>query len=240
MEIKEYLESEGVTESQFWDAGEIREVPSMLEPELRTDVPGMEKAVVYGDPVALGDILDIRQGYDNPYGAAGTCGQTTIANICTIAGKEVTEPQVVAYAMENGLCLKEDPVYHGGATSISEQIAILKHFQLNAHCEIPSETADPERLAALIEGGHGILLGINYPLLYGNVPAEGMEDTARHAVCLTGTVRHTDGTLAGFYLCDSWYQNENSGRVFVPLERMNACYTNISEAYAVITDAPIR
>ena len=240
MEIKEYLESEGVTEAQLWDASEIQDVPSSLEPELRTDVPGMEKAIVYGDPIALGDILDIHQGYDNPYGAIGTCGETTIANLCTIAGMEITEPEVVAYAMENGLCEEYDPIYKGGSTSISQQISILKHFHLEAHCEVPSETADPDRLAALIEGGYGVLLCINYPLLYGRVPKEGTEDTARHAICLTGTVRHIDGSLAGFYICDSWYQNEDSGRVFVPIERMNACYTNISEANAVITDNPIR
>lgn len=53
MEIKEYLESEGVTEAQLWDASEIQDVPSSLEPELRTDVPGMEKAIVYGDPIFI-------------------------------------------------------------------------------------------------------------------------------------------------------------------------------------------
>lgn len=244
VKIKEFLESEGATEAMIWDASEIQEVPSTLEPELRRDVPGMELAIVYGDPIALGDILDIQQGHDNIYGANGTCGETSIANICTIAGMKVTEPEVVAYAMENNLCQKgvDDPIWNGGATTISQQIAILKHFNLDAHCEIPSETADPERLAELIEGGYGILLCINYDYMYGRTPMEGTEDTARHAICLTGTVRHLDGTLAGFYVCDSdsWYQNEDAGRVFVPLERMNACYTNISEANAVITDKPIR
>ena len=60
VKIKEFLESEGATEAMIWDASEIQEVPSTLEPELRRDVPGMELAIVYGDPIALGDILDIQ------------------------------------------------------------------------------------------------------------------------------------------------------------------------------------
>lgn len=239
----EIMETEQITEAQVWDASEIRDVPPTLEPELCTDVPGMEKAVVYGDPIALGDVLDYQQGFDNPYGAFGTCGEASIANICKIGGKEVTEPEVLAYAMENGLCIPDDPKFNGGGTTIGNQIALLEHFGFPSHCEFSQETATPERLAQMIEGGHGVLLGVNSGVLQDRewkVYSSDGEIVAGHAVCLTGTVYSVDGTLQGFYLCDSSGQNPDAGRTFVPMEKFKACYSNLKNSFAVITDAPIR
>lgn len=242
LERAEIMEAEQITEAQVWDASQIQEVPPMLEPELRTDVPGMDKAVVYGDPVALGDVLDYQQGFDNPYGAFGTCGQNAVANICKIGGKEVTEPEVLAFAMENGLCVQDDSKFNGGATTIGDKIALLDHFGFPSHCEFAQETATPERLAQALEGGHGVLLGLNSGVLQERewkIHNDQGEITANHAVCLTGTVYSTDGELKGFYLCDSSGQTPDAGRTFVPIDKFNACY-NLNDAFAIITDKPIR
>lgn len=243
IERLDIMNAEQITEEQVWNASEIKEVPHILEPEVRTDVPGMEKAIVYGDPVHLGDILDYQQGFDNPYGSFGTCGETSISNICKIAGMDVTEPEVLQYAMENNLCQKDDPKFRGGATTIGNQIALLEHYGLPSHCEFAAETATPERLAEVIEGGHGVLLGLNSGVLQDRewkAYNEAGEITATHAICLTGTVYTLDGKLAGFYLCDSSGQNPDSGRTFVPLDKFDACYSNVKDAFAVITDKPIR
>lgn len=243
IERMDILNAEQITEEQVWNASEIKEVPHILEPEVRTDVPGMEKAIVYGDPVHLGDILDYQQGFDNPYGSFGTCGETSISNICKIAGMDVTEPEVLQYAMENNLCQKDDPKFRGGATTIGNQIALLEHYGLPSHCEFAAETATPERLAEIIEGGHGVLLGLNSGVLQDRewkAYNEAGEITATHAICLTGTVYTPEGKLAGFYLCDSSGQNPDSGRTFVPLDKFDACYSNVKDAFAVITDKPIR
>ena len=155
----------------------------------------------------------------------------------------MTEPEVLAYAMENGLCIPDDPKFKGGGTTIGNQIALLEHFGFPSHCEFSQETATPERLAQVIEGGHGVLLGLNSGVLQErewkayNVDGE---ITATHAVCLTGTVYSTDGELKGFYLCDSSGQNPDSGRTFVPIDKFNACYSNLKDSFAVITDEPIR
>lgn len=243
LERLDFMKAEGLTEAQVWDSNEIEEIPHLLEPEIRTDVPGVEKAFVWGDPIALGDILDGYQGYDNPYGAFGTCGETTIANICKLAGMKVTEPEVVEYAMENDLCAKYDPKYNGGATTIGNQIALLEHYGIAAHCEFAADTATPERLAQAIEGGHGILLGVNSGLLQDRewkIYSEDGQVLAGHAVCLTGSVRDMNRNLVGFYMCDSTAQTPDATHVFVPLKKFNACYTNVKDALAVITDNPIR
>lgn len=243
LERAEIMKIEQITEAQVWDASEIQEVPRMLEPEVRTDVPGMEMAIVYGDPIALGAVLDYQQGFDNPYGAFGTCGETSISNLCRIGGKEVTEPQVLAYAMENGLCKRDDPKFMDGETTIGNQIQLLEHFGFPSHCEFSQETATPERLAQAIEGGYGVLLGLNSGVLQERewkiYNAKG-EITATHAVCLTGTVYSVDGELKGFYLCDSSGQNPEAGRTFVPMEKFDACYSDLKDSFAVITDRPIR
>ncbi len=243
IERYEIMNAENLTEAQVWDANEIRETAKTLVPEIRTDVPGIEKALVYGDPVKLGDVLDCQQGYDNVYGAFGTCGETSISNILKIAGINVSEPEILKFAMENDLCAKHDPLYLGGGTTIRNQIDLLEHYGLEAHCEFAASTATPERLAEVIEGGHGVLLGLNSGILQGRdwkVFNSKGEILAGHAVCLTGTVRDMEQNLKGFYLCDSSAQSLDGGRIFVPIDKFNACYSNVKDAFAVITDKPIR
>lgn len=236
----ELLREEEIDESQIWDRSEIEDITPILPMELSTEVPDMEKAIICGDPISLGDILDHQQGYDNPYGSFGTCGPTSIANICVIGGRDVTEPEVVEYAMENNLCIKNDDKFHGGGTSIGQQIALLDHFGFPSHCELANEAATPDRLAAVIEGGHGVLLGLNSGVLQDRewkIYNDNGEITATHAVCLTGTVRDADtGDLVGFYLCDSSGQTPEPGRTFVPMDKFLKSYSEIKGGFAVITD----
>ena len=243
-ERMELMREEEIDESQIWDESEIENIKQILPMELTTAVPGMEKAIICGDPISLGDILDHQQGYDNPYGSFGTCGPTSRANLCIIGGKEVTEPEVVEYAMENDLCVKNDEKFHGGGTTIGQQIALLEHFGFPSHCELANETATPERLASAIEGGHGVLLGLNSGVLQDRewkVFNDKGEIAATHAVCLTGTVRDPDsGNLVGFYLCDSSGQTPESGRTFVPMDKFLHSYSDAKGSFAVITNDPIR
>ena len=237
-------------DKEVFTSSEISEIPKILHTEITDKVPGMEKALVCGDPFRLGNVLDFQQGYDNPYYAFGTCGLTSVANVCTLGGVEVTEPEVVDYAMKNKLCItsEEDPRYSnlgsGGATTIHHMISLLNHYGFESHCEFANDAATCERLASAIEGGHGVIVCLNSGILQDR-PWKTADENGNifgtHAVTLTGTVRDVDtGELKGFYLCDSTGQNPNAGRTFVSLDKMNECYTNITGGYAVITDNPIR
>ena len=238
------MEEEGITEVDVWDDDEISDIPKILPAEVTDQVPGMERAIICGDPIKLGDRLDFQQGFDNPYGAFGTCGLTSISNICTIAGMEVSEPDVVEYAMENNLCEQgSSSAFGGGGTTIKNQIEILEHYGIEAHCEF-AETATPQRLAEAIEGGHGVILGLNSGILQNRewkIYNDNGEIAASHAVCLTGTVRSAEtGELIGFYMCDSSGQTPDAGRTFVTLEKLEECYGEVRGGFATITNNPIR
>ena len=124
LKMDDLMEAEGLRETDVWGIGEIEEIKPILPMELSAEVPGMDRAMVCGDPFRLGEILDYQQGFDNPYGATGTCGLTSVSNICKMAGMDVTEPEVVEYAMENDQCIKDDPKYHGGGTTIGNDLAV--------------------------------------------------------------------------------------------------------------------
>lgn len=121
--------------SALWDEDEIIDIPPTLPTEVTDQVPGMDRAIICGDPINLGDKLDFQQGYDNPYGAFGTCGLNSISNVCTIAGMDVSETDVVQYAMENGLCeYGPDKAFGGGGTTIKNELDLLEHYGIEAHC----------------------------------------------------------------------------------------------------------
>jgi len=240
----EIMNEEGLDESDVWDKSEIADISRTLPAEITDQVPGMERAIIVGDPINLGDRLDFQQGFDNPYGAFGTCGLTSIANVCTISGMEVSETEVIRYAMENGLCEKgEGSAFGGGGTTIKNQIEILEHYGIPAHCEF-ADTATPERLAQAVEGGHGVILGLNSGILQDRewkIYNDNGEIAATHAVCLTGTVRDADtGELVGFYLCDSSGQTPDSGKTFVSLDKLKESYSEVRGGFATITNDPVR
>ena len=241
----EQMEAEGLIPEEVWSGEEITPVEKILETEISTQVPGIETAIVSGDPYGLGKLLDFQQGFDNPYGMFGTCGLTSVSNLCVMNGQEVTEPDVVTYAMENGLCAPPggDSPFGGGGTTIGNLIDILGHYRIEAHCEF-NDTADCERLAEVIEGGHGVILGLNSGVLQDRewkIYNDQGEVTATHAVCLTATVRDPDtGELTGFYMCDSSSQRPDGAQIYVTMDEMNECYTELKDGFAVITDKPIR
>ena len=243
LDYETLMDMEGLEEKDVWELSEIKQIEQILPAEISTEVPGYEQALVCGNPFDIAQELDCFQGYDNPYGAFGTCGLTSIANICHLAGFEVSEPQVVEYAMENGLCEKAENGKWGGGTTVSNQLDILKHYDIKAHCEFP-DVADCERIADAIEGGHGVMVGLNSGILQDRewkIYDENGEIYAGHTVCMTGTVRDVEtGELLGFYLCVSSAQKADGAKQYVSVEKFEKCYTDSVCAYAVITDEPIR
>ncbi len=142
------------------------------------------------------------------------------------------------------MCVKNDEKFHGGGTTIGQQIALLEHFGFPSHCELANETATPERLASAIEGGHGVLLGLNSGVLQDRewkVFNDKGEIAATHAVCLTGTVRDPDsGNLVGFTFVTVQAKLRNpEGHLF---QWTNSCTVTAMPkgSFAVITNDPIR
>jgi len=203
LDISEEMESvkdEDISEGKYTD------VNAYMLPETRYDVPDVEVAIVSGDPEGAAQIVDFVQG-DEVEGAEGTCGLTSIANICRLSGMEVTEGEVVTYALENGLCGYNpwEPGETGGVND-EQMVEILRDYGIEADA-YDADQYDLEFVAQAIESGRGVIAGVDAGTLW-NDPA--YTDTicghraANHAITLTGVARDAEtGNVAGFYICDS-------------------------------------
>ena len=234
----ELMQIENVTASDVWAGSQIRPIPRAL-PATPFRMPDNSLALITGDPFFWAERLDHQQGYDNAYGVRGTCAHTSISNLCKMAGNPLQEPDVVNYAISHGLSARTD-----GATTIGSQLKILQHYGIAAHCEF-NITAGCGRIAECIEGGLGVICGLNAGIFQNRPDKIRHSDTgmitANHSVCMTGTVRDPDtGALKGFYLCDSSHGVSYAGMVFASLDMMKACYETMAESFIIVTNARIR
>ena len=157
--MEQIMKAEHVHPEDVWWASQIKPIARRL-PAVPCTFQDGSVALVTGDPFYWGNgVLDFQQGYDNPHKIYGTCSHTSIANLCTMAGMNVKEPQVLQYALDNKL---SDP--KGGDTTIGAQLKMLEHYGLHSHCEF-NIVAKCERLAQWIEGAHGVICGLNSGVL---------------------------------------------------------------------------
>ncbi|MCO4856252.1 hypothetical protein MKD49_07120 [Herbaspirillum sp. WGmk3] len=188
-------------------------------PAQRDKIDGKD-VLVYGNPKSYQD-LDYAQGDAVP-GYQGTCTETSIANLLTIAGRDVTEKDVVQRAIDNDWCVttSPDPNLQGGTLS-GQQRQLLESFGM------PVETMtdyDPNKLAALINEGKGVLIGVNNYQLWGANPNQALLDllNVNHMVNLTGAVYAADtGALQGFYIVDSGRRWPSDAARYVSLSELD-------------------
>ncbi len=241
--LERFMEENELNEGIIWGENRIEPIEPTICGYETKDIPGIEIAIVFGDPIELGSRLDYIQGFDNVYGASGTCGLTSISNLCTMHGMDVSEPEVVEYAMKNDLCEKVAPGVLGGGVTTMQAIRILGHYGIPSHCEM-AEVATPDRIAAAIEGGHGVMMGVNSGILQGRdwkiYSSDGVIETT-HYITITGTVRDGEsGELKGFYLCDSSSARTDGGAIYASINEIQKCYSDVYGGHIVMTNSPIR
>lgn len=227
------------------DTTEYNEVNEVNVPmEIRNDVPGVDEAVVIGDPDGIGEILDFSQG-DAVEGALGTCGLTSIANLCSIFGLDVGEGDVVQFALDNGLCTNDPwkPENTGG-TYWYQQVEILKCYGIDAQF-YECNDGIYETIAEAIESGRGVIAEIDAGSLWGDPASTNIVDGKRamnHAITITGVARDANtGEIAGFYICDSGRGLESDANRFLSIDEFkDCCASDILGSGVVITDNPIR
>jgi hypothetical protein len=189
---------------------EINEFEEFVEVPYQLEVlPDGREAVVIGNPE--GCIEFNHQQGDNPYGYKGTCGLVSCEDVIRQFGIEVTEGEIVGYAIVNGLCnISSDPATSGGTTT-SDQVQILNDYGIPAHSE---NMSDLESLAAKIEQGHAVIIGVNAGVVW-NDPQYYESGQANHAVVVTGVARDPEtGEIQGFFINDSG--NNQSARLLDP------------------------
>jgi hypothetical protein len=216
------------------------ENPLELSPDARYEVPDVSPDVPYhldvlpdGREVAvIGDVETFseychEQG-DNPYGYDGTCGLCSCEGIMRQFGIEVTEADVVAYAIAHGLCSMEGSSDKRGGTSVLEQARILSDFGVPAHYETSRSLED---LAASLEQGRGVIVGLDCGVLWDD--ANYYAGRANHAVTPIGVARDLEtGQIQGFYVNDTG--TGESGR-FVDAATMDEAWVKMGGT-CVVTD----
>lgn len=236
VERLEHTPDDGFSETEYEDVGEF------MQPEIRNDVPGVETAIVSGDPEGVAQILDCIQG-DAVEGAEGTCGLTSIANICRLAGMDVTEGEVVTFALENDLC-HYDPWHpeHTGGVGDAAAVEILNDYGIDVGC-YDANSYDVEMLAQAIESGRGVMAGVDAGALWDNPSHTNSisgHRIANHFVTMTGVARDAEtGQVAGFYICDS---GDGEACRYITVEDFHeVCGADdIETDNYLITDEPIR
>jgi hypothetical protein len=181
---------------------ESKELPSLVEvkpPEGCLDLlPDGREAVIFGNP--RGATEGFHQQGDNPFGMQGTCGLVSVEDILRQLGYQVTETDLVSYAIRNGLCTVEGmPEVQGGTTQI-DQTRILKDFGVPAEAKILLNCED---LASYIEVGEKVIVAVNGGVLW-NLPEAFEFGQANHAITVTGVARDPQtADLLGFFINDS-------------------------------------
>lgn len=227
------------------DTTEYNEVNEVNVPmEIRNDVPGVDEAVVIGDPDGIGEILDFSQG-DAVEGALGTCGLTSVANICAMAGIETGEGEIVQYALENGLCDYNpwDACATGGTVG-PQLVEILSTYGIESQYYMYGD-GFYDNIAEAVESGQGAIVGLSAGSLWDDPASIKIQDgklVADHWVTVTGVARDAStGEIAGFYICDSGRSMESDADRFVSIDKfIDCCGPNVIGTDAVITDTKIR
>jgi len=210
-----------------------------IQPEISHDIPGVETALVYGNPYEAAGYLDDCQG-DNQLGAEGDCGLVSTSNVLTLCGVKSDEESITEYAVENELCSYSRflPPESRGGTTDSQICKILRLHGVEASAfSAQSAEGNCESVAEYVESGHGVEIGINagYGWQNTNYTDDG---SANHQITVTGTVRDANnGELKGFVVCDSGL---NNGSRFMSLETLRDAYENVPGSSVIATDAPLR
>lgn len=176
------------------ESPEVTEIPRYLDV-----LPDGREVVVIGDKDRYKDFNHL-QG-DNPYGYRGTCGLVSCQDILLQFGFDVSEADVVGYAIENGLCdTAAKKLENRGGTTVTDQVQILNDFGVPAHYEVGGSL---DKLAGLIEQDRGVIVELNAGVLWNDRSAYD-QGFPNHAVTITSVARDpSSGEIVGFFINDS-------------------------------------
>ena len=194
-------------------------VPNLQTPRsLSVSQYGMEEesdgSRVFDSPMELSKYLYCTQGkaYSN---FQGTCGLCSCANILRMAGVNYSEKDMIDYACSvnnprlflNKLCMiKKNDAAASGGTNAFHRKKILEHFGIKSSVipvTMKNEMATDgtlEDIADFVKQGKGVIISVDpFGLDRNRYRGPG----GRHAVTVTSVKCNKDGSIAGFYICDS-------------------------------------
>lgn len=210
---------------------DVTPLPADFEVPIYPDIlPDGRVTIIYGDPERLA-FYNHRQG-DNPCGVRGDCGLVACQDVLNQFGIDVTEADVVRYAIENELCDTSslNPSERGG-TTLSDQYLLLTDFGIPVHTESDNSLQD---LATHIESGQATIIHVNAETIWG-MPVRIEEFRANHAITVTGVARDpVTHDVQGFYVNDS---GDGQGNKFLDAPTLRAGWVEVG-GVCIVTDTP--
>jgi hypothetical protein len=175
------------------DVPAFEELPHHLEL-----LPDGREALVIGYVERFKD-FNHPQG-DNRLGFQGTCGIVSCEDVLRQFGVEVTESQLVEYAVQRDLCTTDGSPSECGGTTILDQARILDDWGVPA---TPEQSGSLEGLASQVEEGRGVIAEVNAGVLWDQAESYG-DGSWNHAIVITGVARDAQtGEVLGFFINDS-------------------------------------
>jgi hypothetical protein len=209
------------------------DIPKSLPVDREVVMVEGRAAVVIGGP---GKEVEGRKAQgDNPYEVRGDCGLVSSRDVLIQFGINVSEADVVKFAVENGICaydVKMAPEQRGG-TGTQAIVEVLHHYGVEAHGEYGGGL---EQLALNIAAGRGVIIGIESAVIWPEGERPGFRPTGKadHAITVTGVqLDQATGKPLGFYINDSGAGQFNR---FVSAEMMERAWVN-SGGGSVVTNA---
>jgi len=170
-----------------------------------------ELAGVEADDVALPNDEGYIQG-DNEYGLEGDCGLTTIAgNLNEVTGSELTENDVVTFAVENDIT-SDGATTQTEAVEIYEDLSEMLPDDVNVDVVSIDENNIDDINVALQEGGT-LDASVDSGVLWGEKDSyEGID----HAIGIDEPVMDETGEVIGYNIRDT-----GSGKDFATVEDLS-------------------
>ena len=171
-------------------------------------------ARVYNTPIETGKALDSHQGKTVlPLQFLGTCGLVSCVNILRLAGlTEITEADIVDFAVKYGLCdVSLDPGSNGGTNFLHRQ-CILRCFGVESELAPASIPA----IAHYVASGRGVIVSVDA----GELWEDPQYLNGLHAIIVTSVKTDLDGTILGFYICDSGRGEDADSSRYIDVNHM--------------------
>lgn len=171
--------------------------------------------IVFNTPETTGQKLNSDQGQADP-NFKGTCGLCSCQNVLTLAGLNVSEKQLIDYAVShrdpykiNGeaLCSHSGhPDENGGTDAIDRKI-ILSAFGVPSRLE----SATIHNVVRFVEEGKGVIASVHAGILWNCYFGT---DDDYHAVTVTSIERNKTGDVTAVYICDSGRQGQEYSKKY--------------------------
>lgn len=168
---------------------------------------------------------------DNPEHFQNDCGLMSVQDVLRQFGAHVSEGDVVAHAVQYTECnVDAAEAALSGGTKPSQDARILTDYGVPSRVKSGQTMAE---LAADVEQGHGVILGVNSGVLW-LVPENIGDGSVNHAVTVTGVALDPQNwTIQGFYINDS---GSGKSAEFVGTVIMRVAWQDTG-GWSVVTDA---